>query len=75
MLGASHLKGNVWLHEVRTQIVTPAWVLRPKKGAFKLEPQHSVWKLASQSDIELLDTLVLKSCAKALLEQGQIVEL
>ena len=32
MLGASHLKGNVWLHEVRTQIVTPAWVLRPKKG-------------------------------------------
>ena len=40
-----------------------------------MEPQHSVWKLASQSDIELLDTLVLKSCAKALLEQGQIVEL
>ena len=32
MLGASHFKGNVWLHEVRTQIVTPAWVLRPKKG-------------------------------------------
>ena len=32
MLGTSHLKGNVWLHEVRTQIVTPAWVLRPKKG-------------------------------------------
>ena len=29
---ASHLKGNVWPHEVRTQIVTPAWVLRPKKG-------------------------------------------